>query len=286
MSVSRTSAGISNEHLFYGAEAIVYVEGGDTTSVYSPLSASVDLLFWRGLFEYFLPGRRFHFKPRGGKSTLLQIVDQLLSGTVTAVVVCLDRDLDHIGGLRVHSAVLYTHGYSWENDVWSGEIVEEVFYTLCGVDRNQVQVREPISEALRLFARSLRWPVRADVTLGTCGRTVVPRHGFRCVTPPDRGWPTIDRVFLRGCTRNARSDTPGVVHKLPDHVQVDVFRDVYGHLLGFFCYRMLTHLVRTHCGQIINKHSANALAISTFRQHMRPEILDYYRRQFASLSYS
>jgi hypothetical protein len=283
VTVTRTAAGISNEHLFYGSEATVYVEGGDSKRP-AAVDASVDILFWRGIFEAFAAGRQFHFKAKGGKQTLLQIVNQLENGAVKAVIVCLDRDLDHVRGLRTVPGVIYTWGYSWENDVWSADVVEDVFYILCGVDRNQAEVRAQIGEGLRHFSCALRWAVRADVLMAACGRAIVPRGNFKCVIPPDRGWPTIDRTFLRSCVRAARAETSAVIHKLPSGMDVAVLQDVYGHLLGFFCYRMLASLMKTYCRESISRSNASALAINTNKCSMRPEVLHHYRQQFASLS--
>lgn len=285
MTVARTASGISNEHLFYGSEATVYVEGGASGKPTS-LNASIDILFWRGVFESFAPGRRFHFKAKGGKQALLQITHQLESGAVKAAIVCLDRDHDHLQGLRPVPGVLYTWGYSWENDVWSADVVEEAFYSVCGVDRSEVEVGPRIKEALCHFCCSMRWAVRADVVMATCGRTAVPRDNFRCVIPPGQGWPTIDRSFLRGCARSARGETRPTDHKLPQGITVAVLQDVYGHLLDFFCYRMLAFLIKTHCGENISRSYARALAIGVNKTRMRQEVWNHYHKQFTSLQNS
>lgn len=95
MNVTRTPAGLSNEHIFHSSEAVVYVEGGESSRTTVP-DASTDVLFWRGLFDKFVVGHRFHFKPRCGKQTLLALADGIADGTISAVIVCLDRDHDHL----------------------------------------------------------------------------------------------------------------------------------------------------------------------------------------------
>lgn len=282
MIVTRTPGGISNEHLFYNAEAVVYVEGGDASAPRP--TESLDLLFWRGLFEVFLAGRRFYFKPRGGKPTLLQIADEIENGTVTAAIVCLDRDHDHVTGLRKTTGILYTRGYSWENDVWLAGTIEEEFYTLCGVDRHSTRVRAHIDDSLRDFAGRARWAVRADVLAAVCGRTVIPRDNFRCVTPPGRGWPKVDRAFLKSCVSRTRSEVAGTAMRLPSHIQVDTLRDVYGHLLAFYCRRILAQLLKTHCKESIRNEHASAIAIKLAREGMPPGIRKYYEQQFARLA--
>jgi hypothetical protein len=283
VNVRRTPAGISNEHLFHNSEAVVYVEGGESSRTAIP-DASTDVLFWRGLFDVFVVGRRFHFKPRCGKQTLLILADGIADGTITAVVVCMDRDHDHLRGLRRTSRVLYTRGYSWENDVWSVDVVEEAFYMLCGVDRNAVKVRTSVNGALAQFASRMRWPVYADVLAALRADSVIPRDNLKCVIPAGRGWPSIDSGFLFDCVRRARVRAAGATLRLPEEISVELWRDVYGHVLGYFCYRMLADLLKHHCGQNITRDFANAVAIRVNRELMRPDVLRHHQDQFAKLN--
>ena len=285
MIVTRTPAGVSNEHLFHDSEAVVYVEGGESTRALNP-AASTDVLFWRGLFDTFMAGRRFHFKPRCGKHTLLKLADGMVDGTITRAVVCIDRDHDHLRGLRQTLGVLYTYGYSWENDVWCSDVVEEAFYTLCGVDRNSVTVRESVRDALAKFASRMRWPVYADVLAALRTESVIPRGNLKCVVPPGSGWPAIDRGFLLGCVREARARSAGVTVRLPKAIRVELWRDVYGHVLGYFCYRVLADLLKTHSGQNITRHVADAVAIKVSRESMPLDILNHHQAQFARLTIS
>lgn len=284
MTPLRTPAGLSNEYLFHNSEAVVYVEGGASSKTADP-TASTDVLFWRGLFDTFAVGHRFHFKPRCGKQTLLALADGIVDGTLTAVIVCMDRDHDHVLGLRQASRILYTRGYSWENDVWCADVVEEVFYTVCGVDRGSVSVRTRIEAALAQFAGCMRWVVHADVLTALRCNSVIPRGNVKCVVPAGRGWPSIDRGFLRDCVKGTRGRMrlAGCNLRLPKGMRVEVWRDVYGHLLGYFCYRMLTTLLRPHAGQNITRAVVDAVAIRVGRELMQFAVLQHYRAQFAGL---
>jgi hypothetical protein len=283
VTVIRTPAGISNEHLFHNSEAVVYVEGGQSTRALNP-AASTDVLFWRGLFDRFVAGRQFHFKPRCGKQTLLKLADGMADGTITRAFVCIDRDHDHLRGLRQTPGVLYTFGYSWENDVWCSDTIEETFYTLCGVDRDSVRVRELVRGALAEFAARMRWPVRADVLMALRPDSAIPRGNLRCVTPPGRGWPTVDKKLLLTCVEEARTRSAGTKLRLPGEVRVEFWRDVYGHVLGYFCYRMLADLLRTHSGQTVARALADAVAIKTSRDTMPAGVLKHHQAQFARLA--
>jgi hypothetical protein len=264
---------------------VVYVEGGESTRALNPAS-STDVLFWRALFDTFMAGRRFHFKPRCGKQTLLNLADGMVDGTITGALVCIDRDHDHLRGLRQTPGVLYTYGYSWENDVWRSDVVEEAFYTLCGVDRNSVMIRESVRGALAQFASRMRWPVYADVLLALRAESAIPRGNLKCVVPPGKGWPSIDGRFLLGCVKEARARSAGVRLRLSEAIRVELWRDVYGHVLAYFCYRMLADLLKTHSGQSITRHVADAVAIKISRESMPAHVRNHYQAQFAGLSLS
>lgn len=281
MNVTRTPAGISNEHLFHKSEAVVYVEGGKSFKGSVP-AASTDLLFWRSLFDLFAVGHCLHFKPRCGKQELLPIADGIANGSLTAVVVCMDRDHDHVRGLRQHPRVLYTFGYSWENDVWSAEVIEEAFYMLCGVDRSGFAVRADIDRTLRHFAVRMRWPVYADVLASLHSESTIPRGKLKCVTQ-SKGCPSIDSEFLLKCVRMARAKTHGVYLRLPEAARVELWRDVYGHVLGYFCYSILAGLVKRHCGQNTSRDTADAVAIRLNRELMRADVQHHHQQQFAEL---
>lgn len=277
---TRTPSGISNEHLFHGIRMTVYVEGGDG----SEGTPSVDLVYWRSLFDLLMPGDSFYLKPRGGKGSLRKIASDICDGRVTNVLVCWDRDFDHLRPAYLSSSIITTYGYSWENDVWSPRMVEDVFYQLCGVDRHSVPVWGEIDRTFSQFERQLRWIVRADmICMANCNKGVIPRAGFRCVLPPGHGWPVLDCDFLRGCVARARGDRGGRRFSMAVFTKIEVFRDLYGHLLAFLCYRVLASLLPRHSGASSGRETANSLAIANGTRNLAPAVLAHYRKAFASI---
>lgn len=280
MNAERTASGLSNEYLFHDGEAVVYVEGGTGTA----RSGSADLIFWRKLFEKFAPERKFYFKSRGGKTTLLRIADKVAAGRLCNVIVCLDRDFDHIMPKEPCNHILYTYGYSWENDVWSAEVVEEAFFSLCGVDRRDAVVRARIDASLAGLHRELRWIVYADmVALSRCRLAVIPRDNFRCVEPPQRGWPRVNVSYLRERVRDTNRRRTERPWRLLVRQSVVVERDLYGHLFGHFCYRMLRHLIHEYCGTPTGKDVAERFAILLSLERLSGPIRLHYEAQFGSL---
>lgn len=108
----RTNNGLANEHLFYNVDLIVYCEGEEIPGE----ASSLDEVFWHRVFSQ--NGRNVHCKSMGGKSVLRPLADKVVSEGIPNIIVAMDRDYDDIRGLIVdHPQVIYTFGYSWENDV-------------------------------------------------------------------------------------------------------------------------------------------------------------------------
>ena len=109
---SRTSVGLSSEHLFYGVEFVVYCEGAKVIGE----AQTLDETFWRRVFEQ--NGRKVRCKGFGAKSELIKLANVIVSDGVPNILVVLDRDYDYFTGANIrHSQVIYSHGYSWESDV-------------------------------------------------------------------------------------------------------------------------------------------------------------------------
>jgi len=126
MSFTRTNAGISNLPLFYGAEVIVYTEGGDKSFSIQEVeegkfnTKSVDIKFWNGVFKSYEYGKKVEFRALGSKTASKVICEKILAGEIANTIVAKDRDLDFDEVSHFDSPnILFTKGYSWENDVFS-----------------------------------------------------------------------------------------------------------------------------------------------------------------------
>jgi hypothetical protein len=146
MSLRRSAAGLTSLHLFFKVDVVVYCEGGTDISAADVLAGhgqeeTLDVLFWMRVAEFLGATRKYHFKSVGSKLTLKSIAQDIQAGDVASIIVCLDRDFDwHCGREIVQKNVVYTHGYSWENDVSFPLAIEGVFFRLVG--------RNPESDAL------------------------------------------------------------------------------------------------------------------------------------------
>ena len=132
MAFTRTNSGISNSARFLGAEIIIYTEGGNKSYSIEEVeegnfsSKSIDIKFWGGLFKINNFGKRVKFRALGSKTASKHFRDKITSGSISNVAVAIDRDLDSITS-DCHSSpmILYTKGYSWENDVFNEKTTAE-----------------------------------------------------------------------------------------------------------------------------------------------------------------
>lgn len=129
MSFTRTNSGISNQAMFYGAEMIVYTEGGRNSYSIEEVESgsfnakSIDIKFWSGIFRSNNFNKKIKFKALGSKTAAKSLCDKVISGEVINTIVTRDRDFDQFYGEIIDSPyILYTKGYSWENDVFVKEV--------------------------------------------------------------------------------------------------------------------------------------------------------------------
>jgi hypothetical protein len=177
-SFRRTISGLSNQHLFYNVDLIVYLEGGKTSynkgQVYagSYSSETEDIIFWKNLFDRFKSEKKVKFKSVGSKSTIKEIAFDIISRNIETVYVAMDNEFDEVLNQRIcHSNVYYTHGYSWENDVWSHKTIQSVIEEL-----SAIKITDPeIEENYKAFLSKVSVAVYADAYLFKDSLSYFPR---------------------------------------------------------------------------------------------------------------
>lgn len=171
MAFTRTPSGLSNQHRFYGVDAVVFLEGGKESYTKQEVLAgqfksnTLDIKFWQKLFGFYKPDKKYQFRSIGSKKTVNEIAELVVQG-VKNVYVAMDRDHDRLKNkLKDGPGLFYSFGYSWENDVWDAEIIEEVFYAFIPVCQTTIKVKNDINEIYQQFLKDARWLVYADILL-------------------------------------------------------------------------------------------------------------------------
>lgn len=120
MSLERTNYGLNNEHLFYNVSLVVYCEGKEGDG------STHDEMFWGKVLSTF--GVSCICKSKGSKTNIVPLALRAIEGEVKNVVFAMDRDYGSYHGLPLEDRrVIYTYGYSWENDILLGLNAAAVF---------------------------------------------------------------------------------------------------------------------------------------------------------------
>lgn len=120
MSLERTNYGLNNEHLFYNVSLVVYCEGKESDG------STHDEMFWSKVISSY--GVRCVCKSRGSKTNIVPLALRAIQGDVRNVAFAMDRDYGDYHALPVEDErVIYTFGYSWENDILLGLNASSVF---------------------------------------------------------------------------------------------------------------------------------------------------------------
>ncbi|WP_316377593.1 DUF4435 domain-containing protein [Enterobacter hormaechei] len=116
MSFSRTIGGLSAQKVFYGADLIAYIEGKTSTES----NCIYDDHFYKAIFKEFLPNKNIKIKILGNCNNVLDVYYKIVNNNIPNSFAIVDRDYDGVLYSRLKDyRLIFTYGYSWENDFWS-----------------------------------------------------------------------------------------------------------------------------------------------------------------------
>ena len=280
MTFERSVQGQRNRNLFLGSDLIVYVEGGDETQ---GVVESFDILFWSTVFGACRPGIKIRLIPKGAKRNVLSAAATLIGSDATGVCAAVDVDYDRITGRLVDDPrIIYTYGYSFENDAMAFDALVRAFYVLCPRCPQEVNVSAAIQKYLSTLAVDARWLVRADLLACLAGHAVIERR--RCpkylMSAAYGAAPQISREMVL-------SDVIRANVKPRDKVSltsgtIDVLRDLVGHLYAEYGYRLVSHLHNVYSSKSkITKDGFYSVCIQAFGHLLATDsghyLASYYR---------
>jgi hypothetical protein len=285
----RTTSGLMNQHLFHNVDLVVFLEGGQTytkTEVYSGThnDTSFDILFWKRIFRKFFADKKIKFKSVGSKSTINEIAIDIIEGEISTVVVAMDSEFDEMLQQKVeHPNILYTYGYSWENEIWNEIVIKEVIEQLSAIEIEQ----QDIATAFSSFLKKIRIGVCADAYLFNKGSSFFRRPsgymGMIDCSPKDL--PTILPERLKGMieSKGLRTNT---INAFGRKKSIEVLRHCFGHLLGDYCVQIIIHYLRNRLKMpSIHKDIVYRMGIlKYFESHFfNSQQYEYYELQFNRL---
>lgn len=245
MTFERSAFGQANRAMFYNVDWIIYTEGGAEGG--DPIR-SFDALFWSGVFHTVCAPAKFRAIPRGGKGQLLPLAQRVVSGELDRVIVAMDRDYDHIFGRIIeHSRVVYTCGYSFENDVFNRSVLFDLFDAMCPEMLERPDIERQISDWCDRFLKNIRWPLKADILACHYRVSGFDRdksqkyfesnaYGSEPVVSRDRVYAEVVRISTEVRKGN----------RVPIGLLRFEIEDVFGHFWEVFAYRVMSCLHSRH----------------------------------------
>lgn len=129
----RTNFGLINQSQFNKSEITAYTEGGRKSFSIVQIdkgefnATSVDINFWKEILKIHGCNRKIYFKAIGSKTSGDELTQRIIDGKVTNTLIFKDKDLDnYLEKYIPHPSIIYTKGYSWENDVFTKENIVQI----------------------------------------------------------------------------------------------------------------------------------------------------------------
>ena len=285
----RTKSGLGNQYLFHCVDFIVFLEGGNKSYNIDEVYASFenytpeteDIIFWKNIFDKFVKSKKIKFKSVGSKSTIREIATDIIDGQIKTVYVAMDNEFDEILNRRIiHSNVFYTHGYSWENDVWNQEVIKGVVSELTAIEIENNDIDINFND----FLKKIKIAIYADGYLFKKSSSFFPRKSgymfcIDCV-PTDLPLVKQDAINLKLVEKCLKRDP---IRKFGIKYKIDTLKFCYGHLLADYCCQLITHYIKKrHSLTNISKDIIYRMGLRKFVQlHFNNgHIYTYYEQQF------
>jgi hypothetical protein len=290
MSFTRTNSGLSNLARFYGVDLIAFTEGGNNSFSISEVlrgsfnKASVDIKFWSGLFERYNIKKSIHFRALGSKTCSKDLREMISGGAVRNIIVTCDSDLDDYFETKINSPyVLYTYGYSWENDVWHPNFVMEQIKSFMFTQNLDAQHSEKFAEAYSALKSDAFRLLKLETIFRSSGvRLITDVNGERFLNNKVLPKIKIDQVLKLIKEKKVGIQRPAVITK---NIDIEhTLRFCYGKLVEAFGMSMITFICKSNEGvKNIPKDIVVANMIDRFLNSKALESEEYYHQLFDKL---
>lgn len=281
---TRSNSGISNSHLFFGADFTVYIEGGDSIGLDKVLAGSYtdkthDMLFWNRVFSKYSDGTG-KFKSVGSKSVLLQLANLIMDGKISNTYVAMDSEFDRVNKKTLtHSNILYTYGYSWENDTWSSDSIISIVDDLIAVDDDDI---DQLTSSYNKFLTQASKYIWADAWLSKDKHCFFPKpKGYgKFINLPKKDLPSFNSQSASSHYHRLRLNY-STIYSFSKRSNQTKERLIYGHLLCLFSRKLIqSYLISTYDISNITDEMLKRFCISSSIKKMPTEMNKYYKSIF------
>ncbi|HFG6898013.1 hypothetical protein ACT4WM_05655 [Acinetobacter baumannii] len=245
---NRSAYGQSNQNAFHNSELTAYTEGGKKSYTIIQIEngqfcpTSVDIDFWKAVLKIHGCNRKIHFKAIGSKTSGDEITQRIVKGQISNTLIFKDKDLDHyLEKYIIHPNVIYTKGYSWENDVFTQDNIIRIINDYI-FDTIPIKTTADIENSFKNLEKIGSKIIRLEI--------IFRSHGVRFLTDVSgeaiikNG--TIDMSFLinkiKNIVRNNNICRPFKYTKI--NRTFNFYQDCYGKVFESIAYHLTVEILK------------------------------------------
>lgn len=245
---NRSLHGQSNQSAFSNVDLTAYTEGGKKSYTIIQIengqfsSTSVDIDFWKTILKIHGCNKKIHFKAIGSKTSGDEITKRIVSGQINNTLIFKDKDLDHYLKKYIsHPKIIYTKGYSWENDVFTKNniinlINDYIFHDI------PIETNTKIENSFHSLEKIGSKLIRLEI--------IFRQHGIRFLT----------NVSGEAIIKNGEIDMGFLIHKIKSisinpniqrpfkYVKIkcsfDFYQDCYGKIFESISYHLTANILK------------------------------------------
>ncbi len=281
----RTTHGLSNLALFYGVDLIFFTEGGDTAfSKQDVMSGSYsehsdDINFWNKVLQKNNFKKTVQFRAIGSKTAGDEICDLIVMGQVQNICLARDSDLDYFFGRRINSPlVLYTRGYSWENDVYNRYLLRKLLRSTMPASVTFDEIEPIINECYRKFDRNVSRITYAEIMFRKEGKKfITTMAGERFL--PNRG--KVPHLKIDQVLKLIADNKHHLLRPVSSNViynELCCIRHTYGKLIESFFHALLNYINKEFLKlrSTVSKDYLKRLILNMYSEDISLEDTEYY----------
>ncbi len=263
MTFRRTNDGLSNSHLFLEVDYIVYVEGKkDKKQNLEDSEFLFDKIHWSNLFDQFSVNKIFKFEMQGSKTELESISHLIVSGEVDNIIICMDSDYDSYYEKKIiHDRILYTHGYSWENDICAPDVIINTLARFISDRQILAKCINEYTNHLKNQKNTTSLIGRIDIALQKNGKPLQDKEKIGELIKMEKGK---SPNFCKIKARNKLISLGYTIKDLRNEINIinyNFIRHYHGKTVFYFTYQLLQAILKNcGCGKF---YGSNVLLIST-----------------------
>lgn len=273
----RSPYGVQNRAIFLRVKYVIYTEGEHKGG----LAQSVDQAFWTRIMKIFRPDLGFTILAKGGKPEVLKFASYVIENDVRGTAIALDRDYDDLCNTIINDPrVVYTYGYSWENDVLCRKVCTGIIKHIlfASAPRRTTRTLATHNEMVRKFI----WLSIADQIGVRNHHGIISRKGYRKYLSRDGDGKVVYLRHEKLAVTQLRAKQP----LLKTNIDMDLHRRLFGKLYLFILLFVLRKEVVPSGRRFTDDEFLSSL-FNAFNQISRSDInrhaRSYYKRALAGL---